>query len=78
MPDLTAYEETAVRLATHPQEMAALKAKLAANRLTTPLFDTPRFVRNLEAAYEELWLRRLTELDAQEGRVLVTAARAAS
>ncbi|HEY8286744.1 MAG TPA: tetratricopeptide repeat protein [Chloroflexota bacterium] len=78
MPDLTAYEETAVRLATHPQEMAALKAKLAANRLTTPLFDTPWFVRNLEAAYEELWLRRLAELDAQEGRVLVTAARAAS
>ncbi|MGH2390847.1 MAG: hypothetical protein ACRDIE_21815, partial [Chloroflexota bacterium] len=61
MPDLAAYEETAVRLATHPEEMAALKAKLAANRLTYPLFDTARFVRNLEAAYEELWARHQAE-----------------
>ncbi|HXT34261.1 MAG TPA: hypothetical protein VN837_01680, partial [Chloroflexota bacterium] len=61
MLDLGAYEDTAVRLATHPEEMAALKGKLAANRLTTPLFDTERFVRNLEIAYEELWARRLAE-----------------
>jgi len=59
MPDLAAYEATAVRLATSPEELAALTAKLAANRLTTPLFDTPRFVRNLETAYEELWTRHL-------------------
>jgi predicted O-linked N-acetylglucosamine transferase (SPINDLY family) len=61
MPDLGAYEETAVRLAAQPQEMAALKAKLAANRLTTPLFDTEHFVRNLEASYEELWARHVIE-----------------
>ena len=59
MPDLAAYEATAFRLATSPDELAALKAKLPANRLTTPLFDTPRFVRNLETAYEELWTRHL-------------------
>ena len=59
MPDLAAYEATAVRLAHQPEELRALKAKLAANRLTTPLFDTPRFVRNLETAYEELWARHL-------------------
>jgi protein O-GlcNAc transferase len=61
MPDLAAYEETAVRLATHPEDMSALKAKLAANRLTTPLFDPARFVRKLEAAYEELWARQEAE-----------------
>ena len=64
MTDLAAYEETAVRLATHPDEMAALKARLAANRLTYPLFDTPRFVRNLETAYEELWARHVREAAA--------------
>ncbi len=60
MPDLAAYEATAIRLATNPEELAALRVRLEANRLTTPLFDTPRFVRNLEAAYEELWTRHLT------------------
>ena len=33
------------------KEAAALKAKLAANRRTTPLFDTQRFTRHIEAAY---------------------------
>ncbi|MGH2410891.1 MAG: hypothetical protein ACRDGS_11065, partial [Chloroflexota bacterium] len=64
MPNLAAYEETAVRLATHPEEMAALKAKLAVNRLTYPLFDPSRFVQNLETAYEELWTRQVSEPDA--------------
>jgi predicted O-linked N-acetylglucosamine transferase (SPINDLY family) len=38
-------------LALNPQKLAAIKLKLANNRLTTPLFDTPRFTKNLEAAY---------------------------
>jgi protein O-GlcNAc transferase len=63
MPNLAAYEETAVRLAGNPNEMAALKSKLAANRLTFPLFDTPRFVRSLETAYEELWARHSRKAD---------------
>ncbi|MCU0518357.1 MAG: hypothetical protein MUC60_16125 [Oscillatoria sp. Prado101] len=35
--------------------MQQLKDKLAANRLTYPLFDTRRFVRNLESAYRAMW-----------------------
>jgi len=31
-----------------------LREKLAANRATAPLFDTPRLARNIEAAYLEL------------------------
>jgi predicted O-linked N-acetylglucosamine transferase (SPINDLY family) len=54
MPDLGAYEERAVRLATRPEELAALTARLARNRLQAPLFDTKRFVRGLEAAYETM------------------------
>jgi protein O-GlcNAc transferase len=49
--DGAAYERTAVALAQDPARLAALRAKLAANRLSTPLFDTARFTRDLEAAF---------------------------
>ncbi len=49
------YENLAIRLATHPDELQATREKLEKNRLTGPLFDTPRFVRNLEIAYQEMW-----------------------
>jgi predicted O-linked N-acetylglucosamine transferase (SPINDLY family) len=49
------YEAVALRLAQHPDELAALRARLAQNRLTAPLFDTPRFTRHLERAYELMW-----------------------
>jgi len=62
MPDLAAYEATAIRLATSPEELEALRLRLAANRLTYPLFDPDRFARKLEAAYEDLWARRLDTL----------------
>jgi predicted O-linked N-acetylglucosamine transferase (SPINDLY family) len=55
MPDMQAYEETAVRLAQRPDEIAALKARLQANRLTHPLFDTERYARNLERAFDAMW-----------------------
>jgi protein O-GlcNAc transferase len=35
-----------------------LKAKLAKNRDTHPLFDTVRFTRNLEAAFTTMWERQ--------------------
>jgi predicted O-linked N-acetylglucosamine transferase (SPINDLY family) len=46
-----AYTSLAIDLARHPERLAAIKSKLAANRLTTPLFDTRRLTRHLEAAY---------------------------
>jgi protein O-GlcNAc transferase len=49
------YEALAVRLARDPEQLAAIRQKLATNRLTEPLFDTPRFVKNLEAAYKAMW-----------------------
>ncbi len=54
MRDGAAYEQTAIELARDPVRLAALRDRLAANRLTTPLFDTPRFARGLEAAYLEM------------------------
>jgi predicted O-linked N-acetylglucosamine transferase (SPINDLY family) len=53
--NLGEYEALAIELATHPEKLRALKAKLARNRETYPLFDTARLVRNLERAYLEMW-----------------------
>ena len=50
-PDIAAYEALALRLARDPAELARLRALVAANRLTTPLFDSERFARDLEALY---------------------------
>jgi predicted O-linked N-acetylglucosamine transferase (SPINDLY family) len=52
-----AYEELAIELARNPARLAVLKAKLAGNRLTTPLFDTAQFTRHLEAAYAAMMER---------------------
>lgn len=51
------YEQRAVYLATHPHELAALRARLAANRGTHPLFDTERYCRNLEKVYATMITR---------------------
>jgi protein O-GlcNAc transferase len=52
---LSEYEALALRLATCPAELRALRDRLARNRSTHPLFDTPRSTRHLEAAYQEMW-----------------------
>jgi predicted O-linked N-acetylglucosamine transferase (SPINDLY family) len=49
------YEALAIRLARYPEQLRILCEKLARNRLEKPLFDTPRFVRNLEKAYKKMW-----------------------
>jgi predicted O-linked N-acetylglucosamine transferase (SPINDLY family) len=56
---LAEYEARALHLAVHPNELGALRKRLAQNRLTAPLFDTPRFIRHLERAYELMWERYL-------------------
>ncbi len=47
----------AVELATTPERYTAVKAKLAAQRITAPLFDTLSFTRNIEAAFEAMYAR---------------------
>jgi len=56
------YEALAVELATNPDQLAAIKKKLAKNRLATPLFDTPGFVRHIEAAYRAIYERYQADL----------------
>jgi len=56
------YEALALELATQPEKLASLKAKLAQNKLTYPLFDTARFARNIEALYSKMWQRYVAGL----------------
>lgn len=50
-----AYEALALKLARDSDLLAQLRAKLARNRATAPLFDTGRFRRHLESAYRTMW-----------------------
>ena len=51
------YERRAIELANNPETLAAIRRKLAANRATTPLFDTALFARRIEAAYTAMHQR---------------------
>jgi protein O-GlcNAc transferase len=60
LPELIArspeeYEQRALELAREPERLAELKRRLIANRSCSPLFDTRRFCRHLETAYEHMW-----------------------
>ena len=54
---LDSYEQLAFELATDTAALAALKAKLARNRVSAPLFDPSRLARYLEIAYRMMWER---------------------
>jgi predicted O-linked N-acetylglucosamine transferase (SPINDLY family) len=54
---LAEYESAAAALAADPARLAAIRSKLAANRATAPLFDSARFVANLERLYAAMWRR---------------------
>jgi hypothetical protein len=49
------YEALAIELANNPNKLKTIKTKLETNRLTTPLFDTPRFTKHLEEAYTKIY-----------------------
>jgi protein O-GlcNAc transferase len=51
------YESMAFKLATTPNLLNALKARLAQNKNTCALFDVPRFTRHIESAYVTMYER---------------------
>ncbi|MEW6267028.1 MAG: tetratricopeptide repeat protein [Thermodesulfobacteriota bacterium] len=60
LPDMIAgspeeYESLAVKLARDPAALGSIKSRLAQNKHSQALFDTPRFVLGLERAYERMW-----------------------
>lgn len=70
LPELVAtdhdgYVRKAIRCATHPQELAALRARLVAARdARSGYFDTPRFVRHLEDGFRQIAARSRQGLPA--------------
>lgn len=67
LPDLVTtteaeYEALAVSLASSPTAIGAVRARLAANRLTRPLFDSAGYTRHLEAAFEAVHRRAIDGL----------------
>lgn len=52
---LAEYEELAFRLSNDPERLASLRHRLAETRMTVPLFDSRRFTRHIERAYEMMW-----------------------
>ena len=49
------YEALALGLACDRPRLDALRRRLRDERGSVPLFDTPRFTRDLEEAYERMW-----------------------
>jgi protein O-GlcNAc transferase len=69
LPELVGSDhDDMVRIAKHVASdagyRAALRNKVAANRLTAPLFDTARFTRDFESALEAMVLRKRSGLVA--------------
>jgi protein O-GlcNAc transferase len=56
------YEAKAIELGNNPAKLKAIKDKLERNRLTTALFDTPRFTKHIEAAYKQIFERYQADL----------------
>jgi predicted O-linked N-acetylglucosamine transferase (SPINDLY family) len=50
-PDLGSYEATALSLASERNRLSALRAKLAAARESSSLFDLDTYRKRIEAAY---------------------------
>jgi predicted O-linked N-acetylglucosamine transferase (SPINDLY family) len=77
LPELIAntqdeYESLAIELALNSKKLADIKLKLAKNRLSEPLFDTPLFTKNLEAAYIQMICRYQENL--QPEHIIITNA----
>ena len=62
LPELIArdrpeYERLAIALALQPHRLAEIRARLAANRASAALFDTPLLARSLETLYRRMYHR---------------------
>ena len=64
------YEALAIDLAMNPKKLIEIKLKLAHNRLATPLFDTPLFAQNLEAAYLRMY--EIYQADLQPDHIVIS------
>jgi protein O-GlcNAc transferase len=66
---LREYESRALALALDAPALAAIRAKLARNRDTYPLFDTDRYRRHVEQAFVTMWERSEAGLPPESFKV---------
>lgn len=74
LPELAAatredYERLAMELATDPIRLADIRSRLVHNRTTAPLFDSERFTRHIETAFELAYDRFWNGMDPDHIRV---------
>jgi protein O-GlcNAc transferase len=67
--NLAQYEALTLKLATTPRLLADTRARLAANRLKSPLFKSEQFCRHLESAYVSMHQRAEAGLPPEDIRV---------
>lgn len=80
--DMNEYEDLAVELATNRPKLAQIRAKIESSRYTNALFDTERWVRNVEALYWRAWKnfddhnepRHIYGQDVYDGSTMVSQA----
>lgn len=53
--DLDQYEQLTIELINDPSRLLSIRGRLAEQRLQLPLFNTPRFVQDLERAFIRMW-----------------------
>jgi protein O-GlcNAc transferase len=68
--DVQSYEDLMVKCAINKEWFGEVRKRLLSSRTETPLFDTARWVRNLETAFlkmKELGLEDVPDLVVMEG-----------
>jgi len=55
----TEYQALACELATDPARLSRIRKKLAQNRRSAPLFNTPLFTQHIEDAYSQMYERHM-------------------
>jgi predicted O-linked N-acetylglucosamine transferase (SPINDLY family) len=63
------YEAAAIKLGSHPEKINQIKQKLAINKLTSPLFNTHLFTRNLEKVFRQIYERQHSGLSPDHIRL---------
>jgi len=53
--NLESYKALSIQLAQNPVQLEAIRINLLANQLKLPLFNTPRFIKSIEAAYIHMY-----------------------
>jgi len=59
------YESTAIDFANNPDKIKKIKEKLSNNLLTSKLYDTKQFTKNIESAYIKVYERSQDGLDSE-------------